>query len=325
MRETLNGRIESAIVPLLLGCAEHICLIDPPVQPNVGDSVILLGELDFLARNFPRSRRSFYDVRSYSPGADRFINEASVLLLHGGGNFGDLWPHHHELRLRMLRQFRHKKIIQFPQSIHFESNEMLMATADAIRAHKDFTLLVRDKISFDFAARHFDCRILLVPDMAFAMRPITRKPPTLDYFCLFRTDKEAVMDRDAVLAALRGCGGSIEVADWLDEPETFTMRLDRSLGWRTQARPARMAPFRSAMVPLRRHYAQSRLNYGIDRLSRGATVVTDRLHAHILCCLLDIPHFVFNSWDGKIAAFHDTWTRDYPTARLISSAADLSA
>ena len=25
-------------------------------------------------------------------------------------------------------------------------------------------------------------------------------------------------------------------------------------------------------------------------LSKGSTVVTDRLHAHILCCLLNIPH-----------------------------------
>jgi Polysaccharide pyruvyl transferase len=50
---------------------------------------------------------------------------------------------------------------------------------------------------------------------------------------------------------------------------------------------------------LRQQYAMQRLVYGIDLLSKGAIVVTDRLHAHILCCLLNIPHFVFDSLGGK--------------------------
>jgi pyruvyl transferase EpsO len=54
-------------------------------------------------------------------------------------------------------------------------------------------------------------------------------------------------------------------------------------------------------------------------------VVTDRLHAHILCCLLDIPHFVFDSLGGKVSAFHATWTQDNTNTQLITSAGEFAA
>ncbi len=323
--DELNSRIEAALVPLLRGKSDHVCIIDPPGHQNVGDSAILLGELDFIARNFPGARLSFYDVDSYSPDADRFIEEATILLIHGGGNFGDIWPRHHELRTRILQRFAHKRTIQLPQSIHFDSGAALMFTAAAIKAHRDFTLVARDRRSFEFASKNFECTTLLSPDMAFAMSPIVRRPPTIDYFCLFRTDKEAVIDQRPILNVLRERSRSVEACDWLDEQQTLCLRLDRSLRWRTKARPATTAPLRSAMMRLRRCFAMQRLTYGIDLLSRGSTVVTDRLHAHILCCLLGIPHFAFDSYDGKISAFYGTWTENYADARLVSSAADLAA
>jgi pyruvyl transferase EpsO len=317
--------IERTLVPMLRGKSSHICIIDPPGHPNVGDSAILLGELDFISRHFPQARLSFYDVESYSPAADRYIEQATVLLIHGGGNFGDIWPHHHRLRMRVIERFAHKATIQMPQSIHFDSRDELAATAAAIKAHSDLTLLVRDKRSFDLAQSSFECAIRLVPDMAFAMRPIVRHPPDVDYFCLLRTDKEAAVDHVSILDALHRHGGTTESRDWLDEPQTLAARLDRRLGWRTKANPASTASLRPVMTRLRRHHALQRLRYGVKLLSRGRTVVTDRLHAHILSCLLHIPNLTFDSYDGKISAFYETWTHEHPASKLVASPADLIA
>jgi exopolysaccharide biosynthesis predicted pyruvyltransferase EpsI len=325
LHDRLRKEIERILVPLLRGRSDHICIIDPPGHPNVGDSAILLGELDFIAQHFPRARLSFYDVESYSPAADRYIEQATILLIHGGGNFGDIWPRHHQLRMRIIETFPHKTIIQMPQSIHFDSDHELMSTAAAIKAHPDFTLLVRDKRSFDFAVKSFECTVHLVPDMAFAMKPITRHSPTVDYFCLLREDKEAAVDHGAILNALRERGGTIEDRDWLDEQQTFTARLDQRLGWRTKANPASTAFLRPRMMRLRQHHALRRLSYGIELLSRGRTVVTDRLHAHILSCLLRIPNLTFDSYDGKISAFYETWTHEDANAGLVASPADLLA
>ena len=320
----LSERIDRTLLPLLAAGSGHICIIDPPGHPNVGDSAILLGELNFIARHFPKASLSHYDVGSYGPAADRFIEEATVLLVHGGGNFGDIWPHHHRLRMRILERFPHKPVLQMPQSIHFDDAEVLRATAATIGRHRDFTLAVRDHDSLEYARLRFDCRTVLCPDMAFAMRPVLRRPPVVDCLGLLRTDKETIIDRDAVHASLAATGLSIEIADWLDEPRDLTARLDRRVSRLTRKLPAATAPFRSAAMRLRRRYARRRVAYGIGLLSHGSAVVTDRLHAHIMCCLLGIPHWAFDSYDGKISAFHATWTKEYRDARMATRATQVA-
>ena len=324
LRTRLSSRIDEILVPLVTAHHEHICIIDPPNHSNVGDSAILLGELDFLARHFPGARLSFTDADGYSPEADRMIEEATLLLLHGGGNFGDIWPRHHRLRMRILERFPHKRLVQLPQSIHFDDSDAMRATADAIQKQSAFTLLVRDQRSLDFARRHFKCDVRLSPDMAFAMRPIAREPAKVDVFCLIRTDKEAVVDRPSIFEAVQSAGRSCELGDWLAEPQTLVRRLDTKLTRLTRKIPVAMAPFRTAALRVRERYARQRLRYGRVLLSRGRTVVTDRLHGHILCCLLGIPHQVFDSYDGKISAFFECWTRDGSEGGLVGSPQDLA-
>jgi exopolysaccharide biosynthesis predicted pyruvyltransferase EpsI len=325
MHSRLADKIDSIIVPLVNGKTDHICIIDPPGHSNVGDSAILLGELNFIAKNFPNAQLSYYDLATHSSAADRFIEEATIIMIHGGGNFGDIWPDHHALRMKIFERFAHKTIVQFPQSIHFDDEAKLRATAAVIKKQQDYTLLVRDLISFEIAKNNFECKVLLSPDMAFAMKPLRRGPAKVDYLCLFRTDKEALIDQKSVCAALQQGEASVEVYDWLGQSRNLTIRLEEKLKRLTRVRPAVTAPLRSAMMRLRRHYATQRLNYGVNLLSKGSTVVTDRLHAHILCCLLDIPHFVFDSYDGKISAFHATWTKEYSDGHLVSSLKELPA
>jgi exopolysaccharide biosynthesis predicted pyruvyltransferase EpsI len=320
----LNLKIETAIKPLLAGKSRHICVIDPPGHSNVGDNAIFLGELDFIFKHFPDARVSFYDLNSHSDGADDLIEEATIILLHGGGNFGDIWPDHQALRMRIIERFLHKPIIQLPQSIYFNDSGEMKRTAALIDRHRAFHLIVRDMRSKAYADARFGCPVLLVPDMAFAMRPIARKEPSFDYLCLLRTDKEAISDHTAIVGAVREVGGSVEIADWLDAPRTLVVRADQRLGWWTRKHPHWTAALRSMALRIRRAYAEQRVSRGIELLSQGRNVVTDRLHGHIMCTLLEIPHFVFDSFDGKISALNETWLHRDPYGLMISSPSALS-
>ena len=54
LRDRLNGKIEELLVPFIVNKSEHICIIDPPGHPNIGDRAILLlyiGELVFSIVN----------------------------------------------------------------------------------------------------------------------------------------------------------------------------------------------------------------------------------------------------------------------------------
>jgi exopolysaccharide biosynthesis predicted pyruvyltransferase EpsI len=48
----------------------------------------------------------------------------------------------------------------------------------------------------------------------------------------------------------------------------------------------------------------------------------DRLHGHILCLLLNIPHVFLNDDSGKNWNFHETWTRDAELCRLARTPAE---
>jgi exopolysaccharide biosynthesis predicted pyruvyltransferase EpsI len=323
LRHAFQPKIRAALEPLLRGHDDHICIIDPPGHANVGDNAILLGELDYIDEHHPKSRTSFYDVGNYTAKADRHIDEASILLLHGGGNFGDLWPRHHAIRKTILRNFRHKRIVQLPQSISFSDDAELRETQTLVDAHPDFHLIVRDEKNYAFALKNFSCEVSLAPDMAFAMQPIRRKPARLDAQCLLRGDKEVVADHEAITATLTKTGASFAVDDWLEDPETLSRRLDRKLNVISRNHPSLTALFQPQMMWTRRLYARRRLDVGIALLSRGRYVVTDRLHAHILSSLLDIPNFVFNSLDGKIGAFHAAWMEGRAHAWIVESPAVL--
>ena len=325
-RHELNAMIEQTLNPLIRSGVAKICIIDPPSHFNVGDSAILLGELDYLATNFPRARLSFYDVDSYSSGADRYIAQADVLLVHGGGNFGDLWPHHHAIRAAIAKKFPDKPIVQFPQSIFFQHQDNIADTARWIEKLRHFTLCVRDAKSYAFAQQHFRCRILLTPDMAFAMKPIARTAASsADFFCLLRADKEAVADHQAILQVLADGGYSVESRDWLDgDTRDLVTRLDRRLRQTVAKRPRMMSPFRSQLMSLRRKNAELRVASGIALLSRGTFVVTDRLHAHILASLLGISNVAFDSLDGKISALAATWASPSAAVTICASADELA-
>lgn len=319
LRNELRPKISDVVEPLMRGKDDHICLIDPPGYANVGDCAILIGELEYLREHHPGAKVSFYDLGNYTEDADRDIDKSSIILLNGGGNFGDLWPHHNYIRKTILQKFRHKRIVQLPQSISFSDPSELRETQALIQQHRDFHLIARDAETYKFAVDSFDCTVSLAPDMAFALRPLHRRPARTDFYCLLRSDKEVAADQEAIKATLAGTGWAFESGDWLDDPPTFARRLDRRLNLMTRNNPALTAPFQSQVLWARRLYAQQRLDYGLTLLSRGRHVVTDRLHAHILSALMDIPHLVFDSLDGKVSAFHATWLAGRARAWMVES------
>ena len=315
----LSDLTGAALLPIIGERPKRICLLDPPAHSNVGDSAILIGELDFLRRHYPDAEIMFFDGGNYSESCDRFIEGADILLLHGGGNFGDLYPYHHAFRLKVLQRFPSMRIVQFPQSVCFEDPSSLQTTAEVIRQHRDFWLFVRDENSLEFCSANFVCETRLCPDMAYSMNPIHRAQPTVDYLCLLRADKEVAIDHEAALQYLSENSRSVEVQDWLVAPRSVVHLGDKLLSRAWLNCPISIEPTRTLARHLREHHARRRVSVGVDILSRGRRVVTDRLHAHILSCLLGVEHFVFDSLDGKVGAYYQTWTKDEPVAHFVRS------
>lgn len=314
--EDLQARIRAALGPLLP--AGGLALVDIPNHSNVGDSAIWLGELAYFRKERGAPPAYVATIDSFDAAELRAAAPEGPILIHGGGNFGDIWPAHQAFRHRVLAQFRDRPVIQLPQSIHFGDAEAVRETARAIAAHGDFTLMVRDQASFDMAREAFDCAVVLCPDMAFHIGPVARpRRASVDQLYLLRTDKERVVAAGEV----HDEPGRIAVRDWA--------KGDRLGGWKTAAlRGAVGGLFAPRQGPAEtlattwRTLAERRFRSGARLLASGRVVITDRLHAHIISLLLDLPHATLDNSYGKLERFIGLWTCSYRGLRRAASLAE---
>jgi len=269
-------------------------LLDFPDHPNVGDSAIWLGEVAMLTAAAGQGPSYTCSWDRFDAGALRAAVPDGPLFLHGGGNLGDLWPHHQRFRERVLVEFRDRRVVQLPQSIHYRDPAGAAVFGRVVGAHPDFHLYVRDRPSLAFA-RAFDCPVTLAPDSAWALDLAPAAPPSHDVLMLLRTDPEQVGHDRAALSTVRD---AVE-ADWLEEDACPGGALD--------------------------DVARARVDRGVRLLSRGRTILTDRLHAHVMATLMGLPQLLLDNEYGKLAAYRDAWTADVADVRVVADAARAAA
>ena len=304
---SLGRQVHATVAPLLAG-ARRVALLDFPNQPNVGDSAIWLGDLACLKA--VGIQRTVYtcEVGTYSRKHLAAEVGDGIIVFHGGGNFGDVWPNFQVFRERVVADFPHNRIVMFPQTIHFGSATALARARAAINGHGGVTILARDQRSLEIAGQAFTSSVALCPDTAFCLGPLARpaaaRQPVL---ALARTDIEAVAD------TRRGGAPGIATVDWLEDEWSVFPHLPRPILGALLLYPRRLRALRRTLGAVYRGLARRRVERGCRLLSRGKVVVTDRLHGHILCMLLGIPHFLVDNSYGKLSGFHRTWT---PSSKL---------
>lgn len=313
LRDELRDAAVAAVGDALAG-ASTCGLADFPRHTNVGDCAIWLGERKILSQLGVRVRAACDSTTYRARGFRRRLGDGPVLI-HGGGNFGGLYHGPQAFRERILREYADRPIVQLPQTVNFVDRENLDATGALIAAHGNVTLMVRDHASARQAAE-LGARVVLAPDAAFALgarrRPVRPRQAVVQ---LARTDDEQALGGGATLGEhldwLETRGWSERLAgEWHKlELGIAAGRLEGGGGWLPALAP--VAYDRYAMWNVRR---------GSRLLSRGRVVVTDRLHAHILCSLMGIPHVLLDDRHHKVRRFWDAWTSGIPFARFARDA-----
>ena len=312
--ERLQKEIKKNLDDLVDG-NEKFALLDFPNHDNVGDAAIYVGELCyFRARGLKPSFVS--DV--YSHDDEKLTNAVGdgCIFMHGGGNFGDLWDWFHSFREKILERYRGRPIVQLPQTIYFRSQEGIDRTARLIERHGNYTLLVRDQRSLEFAQRWFACESRLCPDMAFSIGTVTPPKPSTGLFLNLRDDQEVSGPRD--LSALQS-RTDVRQSDWPPESADF----QRATKYRAIVKAIFSGNLggRAHMTELAyRERAEQRFWRGINLLGSGRQVITDRMHGHIMCRLADIDHCVLDNSYGKTSGLINSWrTCDSDRATLAPS------
>ena len=313
----LRDQLRSTLAPLAQGhrtCA----LVDFPDHSNVGDSAIWLGAVSWLA---DAGLRIGYrcDPETYNPDHLERFAPTGPIFINGGGNLGDVWRRHQRLREAVITDFRDRPIVQLPQTLHFQRAENLAAARQLFDAHPNLTLLVRDCLSLKLVRSEFRAKSGLCPDMAFYIGQLDRVvQPDVDILWLRREDRETSGASGPVPSDVLAC-------DWLDD-RVPTLRRARNVLRPLAARePGRLFVLARALAAAYDQQARQRLRAGCNLLSRGRVVITDRLHAHILCLLLRIPHVLLDNSYGKVRRVHETWTAGASGVRWAASPSEAIA
>jgi len=312
-RSLLKQHLSSYIRP-----GQRYALVDFPGHSNVGDSLIWLGEIELL-QNLSGTLPSYTcDYHYFEPDVLRHQVPDGPIFFHGGGNLGDIYEPHMQPRYKLLKEFPEREIIQLPQSIHFADRAAAKVFRDRVVEHGQFKLIVRDHASLRTAIEDLGCEdAVLLPDCAFAMGQLGRtKPIEAEYLYMMREDVERVeVGIDALRINYPG-----PKHDWLTEPFNTNRRSYSALLGALYNGKVTRADLR---VSQHNAVAWRRARRGMDLLSKGKLVICDRLHVHILCVLMNIPHVALDNSYRKIHNFIEAWMEDCPLVHKAANVDDV--
>ena len=313
VRNKLRQTISDTLVNLIPG--DYI-LADAPYYHNIGDILIWQGFHDFRPA-LPGRHVGTYDLTTFNFPA---LPKETTVILTGGGNFGDLWRHFQDFRLKVIERYPDNRIVMLPQSVWYDDKTLIESDAIILSRHKDLHLCARDSFSYDFMKEHFPkTDIKLMPDMAICISDEAlakyRKPSGTKKLFLKRLDKE-LDESSSDIPDL----ADYDVRDWptyeRQDPMLQLVKRMQGLSYRTRS----VRPLNAVATILTSAVADALvrrrlLKTGVSFLSPYREIVTTRLHTMILAFLLDIPVRYIDNTSGKLSAFAETWLKESSTVK----------
>lgn len=290
--------------------------LDLPYYPNVGDVLIWEASLQLLKKIRHRCLYSC-SVETYKKPR---INKDTILLLSGGGNFGDLWAGHQAFRHRVMEDFPDNPIIQLPQSVWFEDEENLKKDIQCYKNHKgSVTICVRDKQSFDIIQSNYtNVKPLLLPDMVLALdieKVLKRNhiKKTLGEGCLyFKRDDKEFNSRDIEITFNAEGDWPCRSYDikWVRKHNDLMHRLE-------QIKIPKSIRLKITDWYYRYIIKDAYLRNGIRFLMPYREVYATRLHAAILGWLLGKKVYMLDNTYHKCSGVYDMWMKGFENISLI--------
>ena len=296
----LNSLLTATLTKIING---DYHLIDLPYHANIGDILIWEGELSFL-KKLP------FRLISYSSRQTESLNIISrdeIILFHGGGNVGDLYPEHLDYLLDIVRRYPDNRVVVFPQTVYFkENNQVVRSKLELLSIHKDLHFCVRDEQSFCVMENYLK-KLYLLPDMAFCI-PLARFEgyceKSLGSLYMRRVDSE--YSKHLVPPAK---------TDYIRDWPTFERRyftdglfLARVLSVLSNSKISvfkRIWNWYAFNI-----YRNKLIDIGVKFIKSHSPVYSTRLHCVILCLLCRKDVHVLDNNYGKISGFVNTWLND---------------
>lgn len=290
----------------------RVHLLDIPNYRNIGDYLIFFGELNYFKKN----RIKLNSISSKDNFDSSLIQKGDIILLHGGGNFGDLYIDHTNFRNKIVKKFSQNKILILPQTIYFKDKEKLKKTSNIFSTHNNLTIFARDKVSLDIFKTNFKKNtILLHKDFAYDLNLKKNKDSTKIQNILFlkRTDEESKF----TLFALKF---NIVYSDWFNLKRFNYWNLIHII-----FRIFRNFLSKKQYTRILMKYSKLIVKYNVEKIRKYDLIITDRLHGLILADLLNIKVIAVDNSYSKIKNYYDSWLKNKKNCYFVNNNDELNA
>lgn len=281
----------------------NIFLLGTEDYGNLGDHQIATSEHEWIRDNYKGKyrvieipARKYWRIKRY---LKQFISKNDIIIGHGGGNLGSQYPASENIRRDFIRSFPDNKVIIMPQTVYFTDDEegrrQLKITQDIYNAHKNLTVITREKKSYELAKEYFTCNVLLTPDMVLYSDYSDRHKKRSNVLVCTRNDIETVLseeDRKIIIDVAMKVSQDVELVD--TQQDEYIDIEDR----------------------------KKHLDRFFDKICSAKLVITDRLHGMVFCAITQTPCVVFSNYNHKVEGTYE-WVKHLPYIEYVSEIKDM--
>lgn len=301
-------RLGISLIKILLKFMYYRCkydqlyiLISTPCYGNVGDHTIELAQQEILEQC--RLLKYSIDISSieysYLKGVlKRFIYVNDIIIIDGGGNFGDTWPETMQNINEIVLTYLNNRIFVFPESWYFsetnEGKDLLNESIQILNSHNNLIIYARDGWSYKEMKVHLNNVVVRYSfDVVLFKQysPCCVVNDTIKVGISVRDDKESV--NEILLNRIRNDLGEldVDVIDICNDTYVYTDKKMREKFFKTI----------------------------IERYEECDIIITDRFHGFIFSILCRKPCMIIDNITGKIKHFYDDIKEDISGCIYIDS------
>ena len=257
-----------------------VYMVCVPNHENVGDAAIVLGVENILRHcNYEHivdiSTAEFWEYRQC---LRRLMPKNALIVLNGGGSMGDVYALEEHNRRCVLETFSKHRIVIFPQTIYYKEEKNALDSVCHYN-HKNITIAAREQTSLGIMMNLYpQANVILASDAVLSMNYSPVKKDRNGIVVCFRGDKEQKLsnqDRADLMSQLADRGFRLTVTEMMHGAE----------------------------IPkeIRKHVVEDKIILFTD----AKLVITDRLHAMILCAISGTPCLVFGNNHHKVSGVYE--------------------
>lgn len=280
-------------------------IFQTPVHSNIGDQAIAIAQLEFLRKNLPE-----LNIVEVNQAIQKIVIKESknlicsddIIFLHGGGNLGNQYMMEEQLRRDVIEAFPNNKIIIFPQTIYYTSDDIgrfeQEKTSDIFAKHKNLTVTAREKVSLNLMKKYFPHNnVIITPDIVLSYSSHIKKNRN-GALIVFRDDEEAILndqDRNKLIHRFESL---------------YTSNVKRTDMHVERRRKVYTSLFRDKVV-----YSK------LEEFASAKIAITDRLHGMVFALLTGTPCIVLANYNQKVMGTYE-WIKDYPFIKFVHNVND---